>query len=179
MEPQNQNVEASNSPAKTGSTKKIIIIIIVLVVLFGISKFFSRGSYMMPYGAGVGVDKNLDGSATYSNKEGSVTVGGGTYPDNWPNDLPKYSGAKIQYSASTNPQSGSAGSALAFTTADSAQKVLDFYKKELVAKGWSIEQTANIGQMTIISAKKGENTFGAQIVTGEDGQTTVTIGVGQ
>lgn len=168
---QEEKVESSSK-----SSNKTVIIVVVVIVLAGAGWFFSRGSVMTP--AGVNIDRNIDGSATYSNEEGSVTVGANSYPDNWPSDAPKYNGAKIQYSGTSNPQTRQVGTAVVFATSDDTQKVVDFYKKELPSNGWTIEQTATMGEMTIISAKKGNSTFAAQIVKTEDGQTAVTVAIG-
>lgn len=127
--------------------------------------------------AGVNTTKNMDGSQTFSNDQGSVTMGSNSLPDNWPSDAPKYPNASIQYSGSSNPQTGSAGIALMFTTTDSAQNVVNFYKKELPANGWKIEQTATMGQSTVISATKIQQTFGVNIVDSGNGQVTVTVGI--
>ena len=142
MDPQNLP-----TPTDSSSSKKTIPIIIGIVVLLGAGWFFTRGGsgapmmgglegFMAP--EGVDVDRNMDGSATYSNDEGSVTVGKNSYPDNWPGDAPKYDNGEIQYSASSNQQTGDSGSVLSLVTSDSPQKVVDFYKRELTSKGWKI-----------------------------------------
>src|SRR3989338_5990767 len=129
---------------------------------------------------GVDVDKNTDGSTsyTYTNEQGTATVGSNKLPENWPSDAPKYSNATIQYSGSTNPQTGQAGAAVVFMTSDSVQKVVDFYKKELASNGWTIEQTATVGPSTVLAGKKGDRTIGVYIVDGGNGQTSVTVGIG-
>lgn len=125
---------------------------------------------------GVDMDRNLDGSTTYSNEEGSVTVGGNRLPDNWPSDAPTYANAAIQYSGSTNPQTGAPGSAVVFNTQDSLTAITDFYKRELAAKGWTISQTANVGGATVIAATKDSRTFGVYIVDAGENRT-VTVGI--
>lgn len=167
-----QDTAQTVSGPKKSKKGLIIVIIIVLLGIWLLTR--GRGGIVAP---GVDVDRNLDGSATYSNNEGSVTVGGGSLPDNWPSDAPTYADAKIQYSGSSNPQTGEKGAVVMFTTSDSATKVADFYKKELASSGWTIEGTANINGATVISAKKDSRTFGAQIVEA-NGLSTVTVGVG-
>jgi len=127
--------------------------------------------------AGVDVDRNLDGSATYSNEEGSVTVGGGM-PQNWPSDVPGvYSGAAIQYSGTSNPQTGEAGSAVVYTARASAQAVVDYYRQGLTSAGWTIEGTATIGAATVLTARKDTRTVGIHIADTGDGNVAVTAGV--
>lgn len=169
---ENQN-ESPASPA----SKKNTYIVVGVVILIGLGWFLSRGSYILP--GGVNVDKNLDGSATYKNGDTSVTVGKNTYPDNWPSDAPKYPNAQIQYSASSNPESGETGAIISFTTSDKLQQVIDFYKSELAKNGWKIEQTATVSQMTAISGSKDKMTYSVQIVSDDKGNTTVTVAIGK
>lgn len=155
-------------------TLYIVIAIVVLAILigFGMNSFGPKA-----IAPGVDLERNLDGSATYTSEEGSVTIGANSLPENWPSDAPKYGNGAIQYSASTNEQTGDEGSAIVFMTSDNASVVVEFYKKELASNGWTVEQTATIGAMTIISATKDERTFGVQITDAGNGQTTVTVGI--
>ncbi len=169
MDEQNQGVETIPQ-----SSKKTVPIIIAIVVLIGAGWFFTRGG-MMGVPAGVDVNRNMDGSATYSNDEGSMTVGTQSYPDAWPGDAPKYSNGQIQYSASSNQQTGQNGSMVVLTTSDSPQAVINFYKSELASKGWTTEQTATVGEMVMISAKKGDVTFTVQVVSADQKTTVTTV----
>jgi hypothetical protein len=140
------------------------------------------GSSMLGGGAmraaGVDADRNMDGSTTYSNEEGSVTVGGASMPDNWPSDAPQnYAGAQIQYSGNSNPQTGTAGAAVSYTAQGSAAAVTDYYKQELQRNGWTIESTANMNGATVVAATKGDRSFGAYIVDTGNGSVQVTAGL--
>lgn len=162
---------------KTGS-KKGLYIVIAIVVLLLIVWYFLRSSLWMVGGVpGVTVDRKLDGSTTYSNDENTVTIGSNTLPDNWPSDAPTYPNATVQYSGSSQPQTGEEGLAVAFVTTDSAQSVYDFYKKELADKGWTVEQTSEMGPSKMLSATKDTRTFGVYIVDSGQGQVTVTVGM--
>ncbi len=159
-----------------GSKKGLYIVIVILVILAAL--YFLRGSFGMmgaPYGTDI--NRNLDGSATYSNDEGTVTVGSNRLPENWPSDAPTYSNATIQYSGSSNPQTGAKGSAVVFTTFDSVQNVVDFYRRELVSNGWTVEQTATIGASTVLAARKDTRTLGVYIAEAGNGQVSVTVGI--
>jgi len=128
-----------------------------------------------------GVQQNLNGTQTYSNNEGSVTVGTNAgMPSGWPNDLPSnYTGAHIIYSGNSNPQTGQAGAAISYTLQDaSAQTVASYYQNGLTEKGWSIESNANMGGQIVIGAKKDGKTFAAIIIDSGDGTVTVTAGLG-
>lgn len=128
--------------------------------------------------AGVSTDRNIDGSTTYSNEEGSVTVGGASMPENWPADAPSnYSGASIQYSGTSNPQTGKTGSAVVYTVNASAPQVTEYYKAELAKSGWKIEGTAVIGPSTAITATKDARTLGVYIGEAGNGTVSVTVGI--
>ena len=158
----------------SGTSKKLIYIVtgIVVILLIG---WFAKGSIRSIMG--VDVDRNLDGSATYSDGDTTVTVGTNKLSDNWPSDAPKYPNAAIQYSGSSNPQTGEEGAAIVFTTSDKVQAVADFYKRELASNGWVIEQTANIGGSTVLSAKKDTRTIGVYIADAGGGQVSVTVSI--
>lgn len=156
-----------------------VVVVIAFAVVRGIiGGVANTAATAAARAAGVNLINNGTGGATYSdNNGGSVTVGGNKLPDNWPSDAPKYPDANIQYSGTSNPQTGEAGSAIVFTTGDSAQSVSDFYKKQLAADGWTIEQTANMGASSVLSAKKDTRTFAVYITDSGSGQTSVTVGI--
>ncbi|MEK7152088.1 MAG: hypothetical protein AAB523_03275 [Patescibacteria group bacterium] len=167
---------------ENNKSKKVLYAVIGVVVILLVGWFFTRGSgglgTSIPSIPGVDIDRNIDGSATYSNEDGTVTIGANSLPDNWPNDAPKYPNASIQYSGSSNPQTGEAGAMVMFTTPDKQQTVVDFYKRELASEGWKIEQTLVMGTVTMLVAQKDERTFGVQIATDEgSGQVSVTVSV--
>lgn len=166
-------------PGHTGSSNKMWYIIGAIVVLLLLGWLATRGAgFLTMRAAGVNVAPNADGSATYSTGDGTVTVGGGSMPDNWPSDAPaNYAGASIQYSGSSNPQTGKAGSAIVYNVNASAQAVVDYYKSELAKNGWTVEATANTGAATVLSATKDTRTFGVYIVDAGGGSVSVTAGI--
>ncbi len=161
-----------------GGSKKGLYIVIAIVVILGIWYFMSGSS---SNNAENTVENALEGavggSTTFSNEEGTVNIGVNKLPDNWPSDAPIYKNATIQYSGSSNPQTGEKGSMVVFMTTDNAQNVVDFYKAELAKNGWTVEQTASIGGMTVLGAKKDTRSLGAQIADAGEGQVSVSIGI--
>ena len=152
-----------------------------IVVLALVGWFFMRGTGgLMGAATGVDVDRNADGSMTYSNEEGTVTVGtAASMPANWPSDAPaNYAGAAIVYSGTSNPQTGQTGSAVSYTVRASAQSVADHYTQQLSSSGWTIQATANMAGATVVSASKDTRTFGAYITDTGDGNVTVVVGIG-
>ncbi len=164
---------------QAGSKKNLYIIVgvVVLLLIGGYMMRGPRGMMGVPVPDGVDVNRNMDGSATYKSEDGTVTIGGNKLPDNWPSDAPTYNNATISYSGSSNPKTGEAGMGLVFTTSDSSQTVVNFYKSELAAKGWTVEQTATMGASTVLAAKKDSRTFGVYIADAGTGQVTVTVGI--
>ena len=99
-------------------------------------------------------------------------------PANWPSDAPaNYSGAAIVYAGPSNPQTGQEGSAVSYTVQASVGSVVDFYRSQLAAAGWTVEASANVGGATVISATKDTRTFGAYIVDTGGGTVAVTAGI--
>src|SRR3989344_2541681 len=136
MEPENTQEQQQ----QVGGKSKIGVYIVIGIVLLLIIGWLVKG-VMFRSVTGVDVDRNLGGATTYSNEEGSVIVGGNKLPDNWPSDALTYKNATIQYSGSSNPQTGEAGAAVVFTTTDSVETVVRFYEKEPAGKGWTGGQT--------------------------------------
>lgn len=147
----------------------------IAILLIG-GWFLTRGTGPM---TGTDVDRNADGSTTYTNNEGTVTVGTtASMPANWPADAPdNVAGASIVFSGSSNPQTGAPGSAVSYTAQASVQSVVDHYRAALAAGGWTVNATANAGGTTVISATKDTRTFGAYIADTGDGSVTVTAGI--
>lgn len=174
-------MDGDNTQPSASGSKKMWYVIGGIIVLALVGWLLMRGAgLMMGAATGVNVEQNANGATTYSNNEGSVTVGGGaSMPANWPSDAPaNYAGASIVYSGTSNPQTGQAGSAVTYTVKAAAASVADYYKGELAKNGWTIEGTANTTGTTIISAKKGSQTLGLSITDTGDGSVSVTAGIG-
>ncbi|MBI5457770.1 LPXTG cell wall anchor domain-containing protein [Candidatus Kaiserbacteria bacterium] len=164
-----------NTPSTSGSNK-MWYIIGGIVILALVGWFLMRGVGSL---TGVDVDQAGNGATTYSNEEGSVTVGSGaSMPSNWPSDAPaNYAGASIVYSGTSNPQTGQSGSAVSYTVRASATSVADYYKQQLTSAGWTIESTANIAGAMVVAAKKDTRTMGVYITDTADGNVTVVAGI--
>ena len=63
-------------------------------------------------------------------------------------------------------------------TTDSSADVVAYYKKELVAQGWTLSSTMEAQGTSIIGASKGARAL-SLLVGSADGKTTITIGVGE
>ena len=164
-------------PSSSAGNNKIWYIVGGVVVLLLLGWFLTRGLGSASM-AGVDVDRNMDGSATYTNEDGTVTVGSNAMPDNWPSDAPQnFAGAAITFSGASNPQTGTAGSGVSYTAKASVQSVADYYKSQLQTNGWTLEGTANVGGATVLSAKKDTRNLGIYIADVGDGTVSVTAAV--
>jgi hypothetical protein len=172
MDEQNQNIPAENS--SSGSNKKIYILAAVIVVILLGFYIFSSNKSIAP---GVEVDEKINGDVTITTEDGTVIVGGNSLPADWPNDVPSYSNASIQYSGQIDLEDGEKGLSLAFTTKDSVQAVSNFYNSELSKNGWTVSQVASMGDAAVVSGNKDTRNVGIYIGKSEDGQTAVTIGI--
>jgi hypothetical protein len=167
-------------PPSSGSSKKTRYIIGSIVILLLLGWFATRSAgFLAMRAAGVNATPNADGSATYSNTEGTVTVGGGSMPSNWPSDAPtNYVGASIQYSGSSNPQTGKAGAAVIYNVNASVKSVYDYYNSRLKMEGWTIDAVTSMAAgANVIVAKKDTRTFSVYIVSTGANAVSVTAGM--
>lgn len=99
---------------------------------------------------------------------------GAQIPDDFPDDVPVYEGNIL------GAMSGDGAWTLQIETDDDPKTVLDFYAKELEAKGWAKETTVNTGDGGMYSAKKDDRTT-AVVAAASGGQdeemTSVTVSV--
>jgi major membrane immunogen (membrane-anchored lipoprotein) len=124
------------------------------------------------------VDMKNDGSMMVKTDEGTMQTGN-TLPADWPTDVEIYAGATVSWSATTNQANGKAGSAIVFTTGDSEQAVVDFYKKSMKDNGWTVQTTMQTGEGVVLVANKDKRALSLSVVRTDEGTTTVTLGVGE
>lgn len=185
----------STTGKKSGGNNLVVILIVVVLLLavvgFAAQKVMQKASVMLGQKVGekvavgiiekaTGGKANVDvnsGNVSVKTKDGSFSTGT-SLPADWPKDAPAYPGATVSYSGSNNPQSGESGFGAVLTTNDSAQKVRDYYTKELTSLGWKTEATYNAQETSVVSATKENRVF--TVATAEsEGLTTITLGVSQ
>jgi hypothetical protein len=97
---------------------------------------------------GAKVDLNSDGKGSISVKsdKGSLQFSGagGKIPDNWPQDVPVYPGAKVETSISND-----AVQMVSVSTTDSPDQAVEFYKQKFAA--FKLESTGTNQQQTLSS----------------------------
>jgi len=81
-------------------------------------------------------------------------------PENLSKDVPVYQPSEVTMSQFVD---GGKKVLLGLSTKDDAAKVADFYKKELIDKGWKIGNRMNMGPTTLMQGKKGEQKINVTI----------------
>jgi hypothetical protein len=155
------------------SKKLIITLALLAAVAFGCGK---SSTYKTRDGEVI-VDKKA-GQVTFEGKtkEGNVKVtaadSGVALPDNFPKDVPIYKGAVVKI-ASTQDKTMMVHMEVAASVADA----LKYYQDELKGQGWEIQSTMNMGEGSMIAAKKAERQCTAMVLKDNKGtmvQLTVT-----
>ena len=152
--------------------KLTITLALVAAVAFGCGK----KSYKTKDGE-VTVDKK-NGQVTFErkSKDGNVKVSanesGVALPDDFPKDLPIYKGAVVKV-ASTQGKT----MMVHLNVSASVAEVLKYYQDQLKEQGWEIESTMNMGEGSMIAAKKADRKCSAMVFKQDSGsivQLTVT-----
>ena len=146
--------------------KKLAIILVALAAItFGCGK---SSTYKTKDGE-VTVDKSA-GKVTFegTSKDGKVTIStsknGVALPDNFPKDVPIYKGAVVQV-ASTQGKT----MMVHFTVDAAAGDALKYYQDELKSQGWQIDSTMNMGEGSMLIAKKGDRQCSALVMKQDRG----------
>jgi hypothetical protein len=155
-----------------------VYFILMLVGVMAIGGCGQSKTYNGPNGEKVTVNK--DGSSLEIDavgKDGSKikvsTSGNGVaLPGDFPKDAPVYPGAIALSSVNSND-----GTMITLQTADSAEKVDEFYAKELKSQGWTTESTVKLPQGTTYINKKEKRTLNISINGGD--KTMIVLIVGQ
>jgi hypothetical protein len=134
-------------------------------LLLGLSALLALSAFAAGCGGG-------DGDQTIDVGDGQVSTSD-ELPDNFPDELPRYAGAKVLGSV-TSEVEGSSGTLVTFETDDSADDVGDFYASALEDQGWNIETESSAGGARIFLATSGD-TAASISVSGSDDEKTVIL----
>lgn len=140
--------------------KGTVLLAFVVVVAFSLAGCGLIAQKAVEQSTGVKVDQNGK-SVTVTGKDGStasMSAKEGELPKGLPADVPVYSGTvKASYVVEA-PQQGGTNFMFTIQTADSGSTVMDWYKKQLEAKGWMVTGTVASGtDAGMVEAKKGAN----------------------
>jgi hypothetical protein len=114
----------------------------------------------------VSVEQGKNGASSIhaEGKDGaSVDINTGKAITDYPSDVPLYAGKSAMDMKSAEKH----GRVVVIQTSDSLDKINDFYKSELAAKGWKVETTINTDKMVMYKASKDNRDLVVQI--GSDG----------
>jgi hypothetical protein len=154
--------------------KLVITLAAVAAITFGCGK---SETYKVKDGE-VKVDKNK-GQVTFEgkSKNGNVMVTaakeGVPLPDGFPKDVPIYKEAVVQV-ASTEGKTMMVHLSVSAPVADA----LKFYQDQLKEQGWEIKSTMNLGEGSMLVAKKGDRQCSA-VVMKQDKGSMVQLSVTQ
>lgn len=137
-----------------------------------------KREYVGPNGEKVVVDSGSK-NVTVTTKDGSAVFAGGAgtvVPENFPKDIPIYTGGKVT-GAVSGAQQGSSGQMVTFETPDSPEKVIDFYKGKLTGWANSMEMASGNGKMLVLVSPDQKRTVSVT-ATPAGGKTSVSLTVG-
>ena len=148
----------------------------VLALVSALAVGCGKSSYKTREGE-VTVDKS-SGQVTYEGKtkDGAVKVtaskAGVALPDDFPKDVPIYKGAVVQMTSTQGKMT-----LVHLNVSDPVADVLKYYQDELKSQGWEIQSTMNMGEGSMLTAKKGDRECSAVVAKQDKGtmiQLTVT-----
>lgn len=161
---------------QAGSKKSLYAIIGVIAVIIIGSLIFGTTRTVKVGDVSLDVTEKIDGSTTVKNDNITATYGSNKLPDNWPSDAPIYPNSTIIFSSTINSTVQ-----LMFSTSDSNQAVINFYKEKLTASGWVTMyqnkpiSSSQVGKITSINVKKKGQHLTLTISDTGDNKSHVTL----
>jgi len=170
--------ESNQKKSSENKTTLIVIVVIVVLVILGGTGYLvqqsaaERSAEKAIEDATVGKVGISEGGkkVTVETNEGKLTVGEGQIPENFPSDVPIYSGVEVI----TSSESGG-NFTLTLKSSDSVSKVSDFYKTNLANKGWTLGNPVDFSGSTAITATKNGRELNVVITPDNDGKTAIAI----
>jgi hypothetical protein len=106
--------------------------------------------------------------------EFSVSSGEGTeIPEDFPDDVLIYRPSSVKMSMNV-PE----GQSLTLISGDDSKKILETYKREMTAKGWSEQASMNMGSQLMLTYKK-EDRIANVTIAPSDGESQIMLIVGK
>lgn len=137
----------STSPKKpTVSTKmppaiKVVLLILAVLVVLGILSTVFAGVYLRSVWSGLGfngIKVDQAGNVEVKTEDGKVSISNKKeLPVEWPSDVPTYPGSTIESTFKGESQLVN----VFFSSQDEPDKVIQFYKEQLAAKGWQTDNS--------------------------------------
>lgn len=95
-------------------------------------------------------------------------------PEDFPKDFPVYQNATVKSYGPMVPANPALGNILILQTADSKRAVLDFYRKELPAEGWTVEKLVTDCPDSL-TAHKDHRRISVSVLDSQIGEMRVTL----
>ncbi|MCO5053651.1 MAG: hypothetical protein M9920_15340 [Verrucomicrobiae bacterium] len=160
---------------------KITLIAILAVLLIGVSGCGKKKHTIKTDDGNVEITQSKSGDDFRMEIKGqdgksAMTVGDTvSVPDSFPKDVPILAGAKPFMNVTQDKLE-----ILHLKIQQPLAAVAKEYQEKLKAEGWKIESTANMGEMSMIQAKKDNRTCSVVINKGSgDAEATVQLAVGE
>jgi|SRR3989344_2988291 len=177
--------EAPKSGKKTLWIVLLVILVLLIIGGFVVTRVIGAiGRKVIETAIEKGTEGDADvnfsnGEVTIQSDKGSVTYGSTKLPDDWPADVPVYPSAMIGFSGSSlGTEDTKMTAMIQSVTEDSVESVMNFYKKEIVSKGWKITGTQATAGTSVIVAEKDTRALAIQVVTDGSSGSSITISVG-
>lgn len=123
---------------------------------------------------------NLMSGNTVTTNYGTAQSGAGSsYPPSWPGDAPQYPGGTVTTSTASSPQAPMESWLVQFTTRDSSETIIDFYKNALTQNGWqSVGAMQSGGTRAVQGTKNNSRRILSVIITESNDVATVIVSTG-
>lgn len=161
-------------------TMMIVGGVIVLAVVAGAANQFmgksaAEKAIEAATGGTVNVDSNGD-DVTVKTDQGTWSTSD-KLPAGFPTDVPLYPGATVQGSVAAAQQQGG-GNYVGLETTDSIDKVMNWYKAEVVAKGWKVSTNLEVDGGLMIAGSKDTSDL-VVTISKQDGKIAIGLVVSQ
>lgn len=144
--------------------KKIKLVIAVLIVIGLVFAALAVADKLLPR-------KIVQTNFTDPKTGAQLSIGENKLPNNFPEDFPIYENSQVVTSLDGN------GFWLTLTTADTTEKVIEFYKTKLKENGWDVNETPNKSNESVWNVNKGKLN-GYLMITSQNNLTTIIIVLG-
>ena len=181
-EPQKPAAEASKSSGSKSNNNKVIVIVLVVVGVLVVMSiigsllmgrlFKKAGEKIVENATNTQISTNKDGTTTIKSNDGSTSVSTEQkLPDDFPKNIPLYSGQKITTSSKVKSDSETSWT-VAAETKDSVSKAADGIKKLFSA--WESTGEQQLNDTYYYYYTKGNTKANVYVANNGDGNTIIT-----
>ncbi len=162
-------------------TRYIIGLTCLILMLSGCGRSASESAVEKQIERETGSDADVDFSGdsykiTGKTEDGEFSLSSGEgieIPKDFPGDVLIYRPSTVSMAMNV-PE----GQSVTLTTGDDSKKIVEAYKREMIAEGWSEQASMNMGTQSMLSYKKEDRVAHITIVP-SDGETQIMLIVGK